>query len=144
MSQPREAEAPQVAALVLDARALDDAALVRGILARDERAWAELLRRHAAPLHETVFEVIGDEAAVSDVLGDFWLKLVEEGLLRTFDPRRGASLLAWLAIRAHQVAHEHLRRRGAEPPTVPLEEVAHLPGAPPLQIPMRARSGGGV
>jgi hypothetical protein len=101
--------------------ALDEGALLRAVLDRDERAWRELVRRYDATLRAMIRETAEPifalaETDVEDVLGDFWLYLLEDDLrlLRAFDPSRHDRLLAWLKLLVSQLTHKHaraLRRR---------------------------------
>src|SRR5262249_54016026 len=43
-----------------------------------------------------------------------------------FDSSRGAPLLSWLSFHVAGVAHEHLRRRAAQPEVVPLNEARNV------------------
>ena len=116
----------------IDARTLDDAAVVRATLAGDEPAWRELMRRFTPALRQAVRDA-GDaiaEAGVDDVIGELWLSLVEQGMrrLRSFDPTRGASLVTWLTIRASQLAHDRGARRQTTQGAIPLEAASDPAG----------------
>src|SRR5438874_1512234 len=85
-----------------------DADLIASTLAGDQVAWREMMRRYDRPLREAVPDAslgptLGD-ADVDDVMGEFWLSLVEDGMrrLRRFNPARGAALLSWLTIQLIQ------------------------------------------
>jgi len=116
-----------------DFAAADAVALLRAALARDERAWTELVRRFDGPLRKVVREATDAihplaDVEIDDVLGEFWLGLVEDDFrrLRALHPSRGSALRAWLVLHVSQVAHDHLRRLGHEPPLLPLHEARHV------------------
>jgi excisionase family DNA binding protein len=117
-----------------------DAVLKRG--ARDQRAWNAFVRKYDPPLRAVVrhaAEAVSplDDAQVGDVLGDFWLRLVENDLrpLRTFNPSRGSSLLTWLTFHVAQVAYEHLHQKASGPKTVPLAHARNVADPRPLPSP---------
>ena len=120
-------------------RKLDDGALVRATIESDEVAWREMMRRYTAPLRDAIRDASEEisEPEVDDVMGELWLSLIEQGMrrLRTFDPSRGATLLAWLTIRASQLVHGRHARRQAAPPTISLEEAPELADPTPPPIP---------
>jgi excisionase family DNA binding protein len=70
---------------------------------------------------------------VEDVLGDFWLRLVDDDMrwLRAFDPARGGSLLAFLALRVGQTAAEYARRLTEQPTFVGLNDVKRVAAPAP-------------
>jgi excisionase family DNA binding protein len=128
-------------------RTLADPALFGAVLANDERAWRELVRRYEGPLREVVREATQaihplSEVQIDDVLGDFWLRLIEGDMrrLRAFKASRKSALLAFLTMHAAHVAYEHIRRIGGEPMMIPLDEVrdvADLPRRVPAPPPLR-------
>lgn len=134
MTRGRVAEAKDAAP-----KRLDDAALLAGVLARDEAAWREFVRRFSPALRDAVRATTDEpmqEQDVSDVLGDFWLRMIDDDMrrLRAFDPSRGVALDSWLAIRAAQVAYERTTAERAGPRFEPLEEARHVPApAPPIE-----------
>lgn len=118
---------------------LDDTTLLGAVVASDQRAWSELVRRYESALRDVVREIVDDEAEIDDVLGAFWLRMVEDDMrwLRAFSPSRKASLLNWLTIHASHVAHEHSRKlKRHRKRTVPLDEATAIAATPD---PPRAR-----
>ncbi len=99
----------------------DDSALLERVLARDARAWRDFVREHEPVLREIVRE-FGDIDEVDDVLGDFWLLLLEDDL-RRLRSVGGADLGRWLAMFVAQVAANHARKLARRPPMVSLDEV---------------------
>lgn len=86
---------------------VDDAALVRGTIANDSASWGELVRRHSGALRRALIDAgQANEADVDDAMGELWLSLIEDNhrRLREFDPSRGVTLSAWLAMRAALVS----------------------------------------
>jgi hypothetical protein len=112
--------------------------LLRAVLQRDEAACREMVRRYDDELREIVRHAAEailplTDDQVDDVLGDFWLRIVADDfrMLRAFDPSRpGAALFTWLTFQVAHVAHEHLRRMGKEPETVPLGHARNVRGPP--------------
>src|SRR4051812_31592295 len=97
----------------------DDRELLAAVLARDARAWRKLVAAHESHLRDAVREAASAEREITDdqiddVLGDFWLLLLEDDLrrLRGFS---GDDLGAWLTMLAGQLAVNHLRRLGRQP-----------------------------
>lgn len=91
-----------------------DVAILAAVLRREPRAWRDLVRRHDARLREAVQEIAGSEdplpdADVDDVLGDFWLMLLEDDLrrLRGFT---GDDLEGWMSMLAGQLAINRARK----------------------------------
>lgn len=117
-----------------------DAEVIAAVLDRDEVTWQQLMRRFDPTLREVVRHAaeaiapLGD-ADVDDVMGDFWLRLVEEDfrLLRAFNPSRGSALSSWLTFQVAHVAHQYLHRQRREPPLVPLGRAENV--ADPRPIP---------
>jgi DNA-directed RNA polymerase specialized sigma24 family protein len=102
----------------------DDSALLERVFARDQRAWRDLVRRHEPRLREAIGESVA-EHDVDDVLGDFWLLLLEDDLRRLRNVG-GDDLGQWLAMVAAQVAANHARRLARQPSMVSLDEVRDL------------------
>lgn len=91
-----------------------DSKLLEAVLARDARAWRELVRRHEGKLRDAIRDAGSDErgftdSEIDDVLGDFWLLLLENDLCRLRD-FRGNDLSGWLAMMACQVASNALKK----------------------------------
>lgn len=90
--------------------------LLEEVLARNQRAWAELVRRHEPAIRDAVREIVCDSDDVDDVVGAFWLRMLERDMrwLRAFAPDNGTDLCAWLSIHAAQIANDHRRKRERE------------------------------
>jgi hypothetical protein len=106
----------------------DDAKLLAAVLARDSRAWRDLVRHHEVALRAAIREASDRELSdheVDDTLGDFWLLLLEDDLrrLREF---RGSDLAGWLSMLAGQVAVNRARKLAREPVMEPLHELRNL------------------
>jgi excisionase family DNA binding protein len=112
----------------------DERRLVQAALEGDERAWHRLVRRYDGPLREIVREStdaiqpLTDEQ-LEDVIGDFWLRMVEDDRrwLRRF--RGDSSLETFLRFQALAVAHEHVQRLRREPVTLSFDEKRYVPVA---------------
>jgi excisionase family DNA binding protein len=110
--------------------------LIDRVLRRDERAWHLLVRQFEPALRSLVGESSQlAPSEVDDVLGDLWLRLMEQDMrrLRAFAASKSAPLSAWLAMQASQVAFAHAQKRQEDAETVPLDQapqVADLRRAP--------------
>jgi hypothetical protein len=108
----------------------DDVALVRAALARDAHAWRKLVDRHHGTLRAVIAQAAEGihpitEDQVDDLLGDFWLLLLEDHLrrLRAFLQSDDADLGGWLALLATQVACNHARKLARGPRFVSLDQL---------------------
>jgi excisionase family DNA binding protein len=130
VSELRDERAPRK--LKVDMRAVDERALLEAVLRGSEDGWREFVRRFSDPLRALVRESTDaihpmSQAEIEDVLGDFWVRLVDADMrcLRRF--RGGsASILAFLGFQVLEVAHEHVRRLRDEPPTAPLRAARNV------------------
>jgi RNA polymerase sigma-70 factor, ECF subfamily len=86
--------------------------IARGLREGDERALAELHRRHGAAVFGLVLRVVGDRATAEDVVQQVMTEVWRRG--PQFDPRR-ASLLTWVLTIARSRAIDERRRRVPEP-----------------------------
>src|SRR5215813_4972706 len=113
-------------------------AQLRAVLDRDDRAWRKLVADNEAALRDAVGESaeairpLADHE-IDDVLGDFWLFLLEDDLkrLRGFAQSGGWDVGAWLRMVASEFARKQARRIAAEPYFQPLETVRDVTPAPP-------------
>jgi excisionase family DNA binding protein len=120
----------------------DETDLLRLVIANDGAAWREMVQRYDGPLRTVVSDILQTtrgrpKADVDDVMGAFWLRMVEDDRrwLRAFNPAHGALLLNWLTLHVSQLAHERAgevkrdRKR-----MVPLDEARQLPtqAVPPV------------
>jgi hypothetical protein len=105
---------------------------VRLTLDGEQSGWREIMRRYDTPLRDAIVDAsLGPEpssADVDDLMGDFWLSLIEEDVarLRRFNPARGAALLSWLTIQLVQALRAYEQQRASEPEMVPLDEAKHV------------------
>jgi excisionase family DNA binding protein len=115
----------------------DSVALLKRALGRNDRAWNDLVRRFDEPLRTVVRDLteaihpLSDEQ-VDDLLGDFWLRVVDDDMrcLRFFRGATDDSLLAFLTMHVTQLAKEYLSKLRSEPVLVSLEEVKRVPQPP--------------
>jgi excisionase family DNA binding protein len=120
----------------ISATTLDESSLIERVLARDERAWHQLVRQFE-PTLRTLVSDDGERTPteVDDILGDLWLRIMEHDMrrLRAFVASRPAPLSAWLAMQVTQVAFRRAQKQREEPETVPLDlapQIADLRRAP--------------
>lgn len=107
--------ADEVAALA----ELEDAALVALCLEHDEDAWREFMRRHEPTLRRNARGAIGyhlrtilDSDALDDVIGAFYLRIIERDMLklREWHEREGKGrLVALLTFICNGIALDHAR-----------------------------------
>ena len=87
---------------------ISDPALVRDMMAGDERALSLLYDRYSGMLYGLLMRVLRDPQAAEEVLQDVFLQLWRNG--SQFDAARG-SLPAWLLVIGRNKAISMLRRR---------------------------------
>lgn len=113
----------------IDWTKVDEAALLRGVLGRDERAWRELLQRYNATINKRMKFLLGRcwrrfraSDTPEDIRAEVYAALTKNdmGRLRAFDPKRG-SLKAWLSMITQQVTLTELERLMRRPMPVPLD-----------------------
>ncbi|MGC8634075.1 MAG: sigma-70 family RNA polymerase sigma factor [Candidatus Limnocylindrales bacterium] len=90
-----------------DARREEEAALLRRIRRRDERALEELYQRYATALYSLAYQVTGGERYAQDVVQEVFIVAWRDAA--RFDPSRG-SVGAWLFGLARHKAIDVLRR----------------------------------
>lgn len=100
-------------------------ALLERVLRKEEGAWRELVRSNE-PALRALFEEGMSPAEIDDIIGETWLRVLDDDLrrLRRFTIARPATLDAWLAMQASQVAHELRAKRG--PMMVPLDAIPQV------------------
>jgi RNA polymerase sigma-70 factor (ECF subfamily) len=84
-----------------------DAALIEGIVQRDQTALATLYDRYAGMLSSVLNRILRDQQAAEEILQDIFFQLWRAP--SRFDPARG-SLPAWLTVIARNRAISRLRR----------------------------------
>ena len=91
-------------------RAADDATLARAVAARDERALAELYRRHAASCLGLARRVLADRTLAEEVVQEVFVRTWRDP--SRFDPDRG-SMRAFLLAQVHGRSVDLLRAESA-------------------------------
>ena len=86
---------------------MSDAVLVARLNEREEEAYREVLTCYSAPLYRYLYGITGDIQLSQDLLGDTFLRMVEQIDHYTF---RGAPFKSWLYRIAHNLAINVLRR----------------------------------
>lgn len=89
---------------------LGDAQLVVGVARSDDRALAELYRRHGRFVYGLARRLLGDDTEAEDVTQEVFVHLWEHP--ERFDPGRG-SLRTYLLTRTHSRAVDAVRSRAA-------------------------------
>jgi excisionase family DNA binding protein len=112
-----------------DLKQQTDDALLELALAKNQRAWREIVRRHDSTMHEVASDANFDAPAVEDVVADVWVALLEDDMrrLRIYDSARGVPLGEWLNLQATRVAARHLKRQATSPALLSRDEVERLP-----------------
>jgi excisionase family DNA binding protein len=114
----------------------DDAMLIERVVRRDEQAWRELVNANEPTLRALIQENEElSETDVEDVLAELWLRVLDDDRrrLRRFAATRPATLGAWLAMQASQVAQTFMVKRG--PKTVSIDEVPPIADRPTVPRP---------
>jgi DNA-directed RNA polymerase specialized sigma24 family protein len=103
---------------------LPEGELLDLVLARNENAWREFVRRYDGVLRgcarktmDKAMQSILDSDAIDDVLGDFYLSLVDNDmrkLRRWANGSRKAKLETWLVMIVCGIAIDHIRRAFSE------------------------------
>jgi hypothetical protein len=98
---------------------IDDTALVALLLTKNEAAWRELVRRYEPVLRGQVGRTLAramrqvlDSDAVDDVIGDLYLHVLENDMMKLRVWARGqraGTLAAWLGLLANGIAIDHVR-----------------------------------
>jgi len=111
---------------------LTDAALLESVIARDELAWAELVRRYRGLIFRCITKVTSKYASVlssddvSEIFADVLVNLVRDDMrkLRAYDPARGSKLGSWLGLISIHTAYDYLRQHARQPM---LDRLEHAP-----------------
>jgi hypothetical protein len=128
---------PQAGAgAITDVKALTDRELLSACIGNEPRAWRELHRRYDASLRGTAYKNLGQGLVDrlpsdwrDDVMGDFWLKLVERDMapLRSFDWEKGTAIYKWFARLVCQCAFDYAGNILDQPEFVPVSDAYGVP-----------------
>jgi RNA polymerase sigma-70 factor (ECF subfamily) len=110
-------------ALEFDYVGVADGPLLTRVLARDQLAWRELLRRFRGLMFRCIQKVAGKYDAVlsnediNEIFGDMCFNLLRDDMrkLRAYDATRGAKLGSWLGLLAINTAYDYLRQTSRRP-----------------------------
>lgn len=86
---------------------MSEAELIARLKDRDEDAYREVLARYSDPLYRYLYGITGDTQLSQDLLGDTFLRVVEQIDRYTY---QGAPFKSWLYRIAHNLAINALRR----------------------------------
>jgi RNA polymerase sigma-70 factor, ECF subfamily len=100
-----------------------EAELLRRTLAREDRAWRELVRRYRPLLIRCIAQITSRYAPhfgpseIDEIYAEVLLKLYRDDMrrLRGFDVSRGTKLGSWLGTIAMRAAYDSLRSAGRRP-----------------------------
>lgn len=112
-------------------RVVSDAELVARLKDRDEDAYREVLARYSDPLYRYLYGLTGDTQLSQDLLGETFLRVVEQIDGYTY---QGAPFKAWLYRVAHNLALNALRRERRLVAGADLERVARPITDPAIRI----------
>ncbi len=110
-----------------DLSPLSDLQLLERVLAHDEAAWRELLRRFRPLMVRCIASALVrhgqprfavSELETDEIFADVCIQLLHGNLhkLRSYDPARGTKLSSWLGLLAIHTAYDHLRAHRRRPP----------------------------
>ena len=102
---------------------LDDLELLAYVLAHDEHAWRELIRRFRALIFRCVtkvlcrYESVLSNEDVNEIFSEVCLNLLRHDMkkLRAYDPTRGSKLSSWIGLISINTAYDHLRVTARQP-----------------------------
>jgi RNA polymerase sigma-70 factor (ECF subfamily) len=97
--------------------------LLRRVLSREDRAWAELIRRYRSLIFRCITKVTArcapglGSADVDEIYGDVLLNLLRDDMrkLRLYNPARGTKLGSWIGMISINSAYDYLRSAGRRP-----------------------------
>ncbi len=94
--------------------ASDERDLVRRCLAREERAYRELIRRYQTPVVNLAWRITGSPEDAAEVAQETFIRVLRS--LHTYDPER--PLKTWLFKIAANLALDAIRRRKRRPVSI--------------------------
>jgi len=100
-----------------------DVRLLDRVLAGENSAWTELLRRYRALVFRCISKATGRVGAQlceddqDEIFAEFCMNLLRQDMkkLRAYDPDRGVKLSTWLGLLAINTAYDCLRKRARYP-----------------------------
>jgi excisionase family DNA binding protein len=110
-----------------------ESSLLTAALARDQKRWRAFVERYESTIRLAIREEAPPETsddAIDDLLGDFWLFLLDDDLRRLRD-FSGSDLGGWLALVAAQMTRNHFKRAARQPVMEPLRAVRDVAPPPP-------------
>jgi len=105
----------------------DERDLVRRCLAREERAYRELIRRYQTPVVNLAWRITGNADDAAEVAQETFIRVLRS--LHTYDP--GRPLKTWLFKIAANLALDSIRRRKRRP--VSIQDLFDEDEGPPLE-----------
>src|SRR5262249_8173734 len=104
-------------------KTLSDLALLDCVLRRQERAWAELMRRYRGLIYRCITKVTSRYDSVlssevsNEIFADVCVNLLRDDMrkLRAYDADRGSKLGSWLGLIAIHSAYDYLRSTARQP-----------------------------
>jgi RNA polymerase sigma-70 factor (ECF subfamily) len=112
----------------------EQAALVSGMLAGQERSWREFHARYDRLMYRCITKVTGRFSSflgqddIREIYATLLVQLLANDMhkLRSFDPERGNRFGSWIGLLAINAAYDYLRAMRREPNRAPLAEAEML------------------
>src|SRR6187402_1468448 len=125
---------PEAAVSMQGTPAVDDATLIRALIADDPLAWREFNTRFSRLVLSTIsrvtvrFSGVVSQDDLREIYATFCVQLLanDKLKLRSFDPERGNKLSTWLGLLASHTAYDFLRGARREPRRAALTEAEDL------------------
>jgi RNA polymerase sigma-70 factor, ECF subfamily len=103
--------------------ALTDMRLLDAVLAQDEIAWRELIRRFRGLIYRCItkvlckYESVLSNEDVNEIFSEVCLNLLRDDMkkLRAYDPSRGSKLGSWIGLISINTSYDHLRVTARQP-----------------------------
>jgi len=102
---------------------LSDLELLEQVLAQDEHAWRELIRRFRGLIFRCItkvlckYESVLSNEDVNEIFSEVCLNLLRNDMrkLRAYDPDRGSKLGSWIGLITINTSYDHLRVTARQP-----------------------------
>lgn len=102
---------------------LNDLELLERVLAQDELAWRELIRRFRSLIFRCItkvlckYESVLSNEDVNEIFSEVCLNLLRNDMrkLRAYDPDRGSKLGSWIGLITINTSYDHLRVTARQP-----------------------------